>query len=292
VDFAERNYGRLFLSVTCLLVVFRLFGWQPGQAFILGVLLVGVVLLGLPHGALDPMVAKECFGKRPGFSLPLFYGLYAAAAFCYTLAWWEWPALGLTSFLTIAAYHFGSDWEGSGSLLSRCAYGATIVTLPALSHPAQVTAVYEALGFTSPQFLIQVSRVVAVSAGCVALASAAWRRDRNDLIELLCILAGAIVLQPLLFFACYFALLHSPRHLLQTSRSVGITHIATIARMTAPVLLATLLLAVVFFAVLRGTRVENRIVYIVFVGLAALTIPHMTLEILAQRVGEKNGLAS
>jgi Brp/Blh family beta-carotene 15,15'-monooxygenase len=290
MDFAERYYGRIFLSSICLLVFCSLLGLQPGTTVSLGVLVAGVVLLGLPHGALDPMVAKERFGNRPGFSLPLFYGLYATAAVCYTIAWWKWPAFGLTSFLAIAAYHFGSDWEGRGSLLSRCAYGASIVTLPALSHPAQVTAAYEALGFTFPQLLIQVSTVVAVSAGCVAMASAAYRRCRTDLIELLCIFAGAIVLQPLLFFACYFALLHSPRHLLQTARSVGITHVASIARMTAPVLLATLLLAAVFFAFLQGRRVDDRLLYVVFVGLAALTIPHMTLEILAERAGEKHGL--
>jgi Brp/Blh family beta-carotene 15,15'-monooxygenase len=292
MDFAERYYGRIFLSATCLLVCCRLLGLQPGTTVSLGILVAGVVLLGLPHGALDPMVAKERFGDRPGFSLPLFYGLYAAAAVCYTLAWWKWPAFGLTSFLAIAAYHFGSDWEGRGSLLSRCAYGASIVTLPAFSHPAQVTAVYGALGFTSPQLLIQVSTVIAITASGIALASAAYRRCGTDLIELLCIFAGAVAVQPLLFFVCYFALLHSPRHLLQTARSVGITDVASIARITAPVLLATLLLAAVFLAVLQGKRVDNRILYVVFVGLAGLTIPHMILERLAERAGEKHGFTS
>jgi Brp/Blh family beta-carotene 15,15'-monooxygenase len=292
MDFAERYYGRIFLSATCLLVCCSLLGLQPGTTVSLGILVASVVLLGLPHGALDPMVAKGCFGNRPGFSLPLFYGLYATAAVCYTLVWWKWPAFGLSTFLAIAAYHFGSDWECRGSLLSRCAYGASIVTLPALSHPAQVSAVYEVLGSTSPQWLIQVSTVVAVCAGCIALASAAYRRCGTDLIELLCILAGAVVLHPLLFFVCYFALLHSPRHLLQTARSVGITRVSAIARMTAPVLLATLLLAAVFLAVLEGRRVDNRILYVVFVGLAGLTIPHMILERLAERAGEKHGFTS
>lgn len=281
MDFAERNHGRIFLFTTCVLVFFRLIGLQPGPILSLGFLVAGVVLVGLPHGALDPMVAKECFGRRKGFSLPLFYGLYGASALLYTLVWWKWPEFGLASFLAIAAYHFGSDWEGRGSLLSRCAYGSTIVTLPALSHPTQVAAVYEALGVADPLLLIQVSTVVAVFAGCAAVASPAWRTRRPDLIEQLAIVTGALLLQPLLFFVCYFALLHSPRHLLQTARSVGILHLATIARVTAPILLATLLPAAVFLAMLRGKGVDNRILHVVFGGLAALTAPHMILERLA-----------
>jgi len=291
MDFAERNYGWLFISATCLLVFLRLLGVQPGPALSLGLLVAGVVLLGLPHGALDPMVAKESFGDRQGLTLPLFYTLYAGAALLYTLVWWKWPAFGLASFLSIAAYHFGSDWEDRGSLLSRCAYGSAIVTLPALSHPTQVAEVYQALGVVHPLLLIQVSTVVAVFAGCAAVASAAWRRGGGDLMEQLCIVAGAMLLQPLLFFVCYFALLHSPRHLFETARSVGISHLATIARATAPILLATMLLAAVFLAVQQGRRVDSRILYVVFVGLAALTVPHMILERLAGRGGNQRGLA-
>jgi Brp/Blh family beta-carotene 15,15'-monooxygenase len=292
MDFAERNDGRLFLFMTGIFVILRVFGFQPGPTLSLGLLVGGVVLLGLPHGALDPMVARQCFGDRKGFALPIFYTLYAAAALLYTLVWWEWPAFGLTSFLAIAAYHFGSDWEDRGGLLSRCAYGSTIVALPALSHPVQVAIVYEALGVAHPHFLIQVSTVVAVAAGCAAIADAAWRRCWNDLMEQLCIVAGAILLQPLLFFVCYFALLHSPRHLLQTARSVGISRVTTIARVTAPILLATFLLAAAFLAVLPGKRIDERILYVVFVGLAALTVPHMILERLARRVTDRRTVAA
>ena len=229
------------------------------------------------------MVAKRCFADSPGVTLPIFYMLYAAAALLYTLVWWKWPACGLASFLAIAAYHFGSDWENRGSLLSRCAYGTTIVILPALAHPAQVAAVYQALGVVHPQLLLQVSSFVAMLAAGLAIVSGAWRwrSCRNDMVEVVCIVAGAILLQPLFFFVCYFALLHSPRHLLQTARSLGIAHLAEIARVIAPVVLLTLLLAAILFAVLHGKRIDDRILYVIFVGLAALTVPHMILEKLA-----------
>jgi Brp/Blh family beta-carotene 15,15'-monooxygenase len=226
------------------------------------------------------MVAQQCFGDRDGFKLSVFFIFYAAAALLYALVWWQWPGFGLASFLAIAAYHFGSDWENRGSLLSRCAYGATVVTLPALAHPAQVAAVYQALGVVRPQMLLHVSTIVAVLAGGLAVGSGVWRwrTCRSDLVEVVCIVAGAILLQPLLFFVCYFGLLHSPRHLLQTARSVGIARLATIARVTAPGVLATVLAAAVFLILLHGKRLDDRILCVVFVGLAALTVPHMILE--------------
>jgi len=285
MEFAEHNYSRLFVATTALLALLSLLGWQPGPALSIGILVAAVTLLGLPHGALDPMVAQHCFGGRQGFKLSIFFTLYAAVALLYALVWWQWPEFGLASFLAIAAYHFGSDWENRSSLLARCAYGATIVTLPALAHPAQVAAVYQALGVVRPQPLLHVSSLVAVVAAGVAVSSGVWRWRicRSDLMEVICIVAGAILLQPLLFFVCYFGLLHSPRHLLQTARSVGIARLATIARVTAPNVLATVLAAAVFLLILHGKRLDDRILCVVFAGLAALTVPHMILEQLAAK---------
>jgi Brp/Blh family beta-carotene 15,15'-monooxygenase len=286
MEFAERNYGRVFLGTTSVLVLLSMFGLQPGPASTLGLFVAGVVLLGLPHGALDPMVAQQFFRDYRGLLLPLFYATYFALSLLYTLLWWKWPTFGLSSFLVIAAFHFGSDWEGRGSLLSRLAYGFTIVALPAASHPVQVATIYQGLGVARSLPLMHVSVVVALCAGPVAVASAArrWRKGRSDLVEFLCIVAAGLLLQPLLFFVCYFALLHSPRHLLMTARSVGISRLTTIARVTAPILFVTLLFASVFLAIIQRRSLEENVLYVVFVGLAALTVPHMLLDkIVSQR---------
>jgi hypothetical protein len=68
--------------------------------------------------------------------------------------------------------------------------------------------------------------------------------------------------------------------------------VTTIARVTAPILLATFLLAAAFLAVLPGKRIDERILYVVFVGLAALTVPHMILERLARRVTGRRTVAA
>jgi hypothetical protein len=50
-------FGALFPSVTLILIVAAASGIRPETPIILVLLVVGVVILGLPHGALDPLVA-------------------------------------------------------------------------------------------------------------------------------------------------------------------------------------------------------------------------------------------
>lgn len=88
-----------------------------------------------------------------------------------------------------------------------------------------------------------------------------------------------IVLDPLLYFTVYFCLLHSPRHLFETARSIGLSSLVSIARAAAPIVIATLVLAAVLWRLLPGASLDAQLLQIVFIGLACLTIPHMLLEV-------------
>jgi len=277
---AQRFYQRIFMVLTGLLVVGALGGYRLSPAAALACLVVGVVGLGLPHGALDPQVARKAWGARRGFPRVAFYGAYAALALGYCLVWRWQPSLGLCGFLAIGAVHFGSDWQDRGAWWSRLAYGLTIVTLPALSHPAEVTRIYALLGTTSAREIVDASRGVALAAvvvgGIGAILQFAPRR--SDLIEYLFILAGGLVLEPLLFFACYFSLLHSPRHLLETAADLGIGTLGSVFFQTLPVYGATLVLLAILYWAAPGISLDGRLLQTLFIGLASLTVPHLLLE--------------
>jgi hypothetical protein len=49
-------------------------------------------------------------------------------------------------------------------------------------------------------------------------------------------------------------------------------------------LIATILLGLLFYANLHGASMSGRIEMTVFIGLAALTVPHMLLETVATRI--------
>jgi len=283
IALAGRWYGRVFIAATALLLCAARLGRQLSPTATLAVLVAGVIFLGLPHGALDPMVAGKAFTGRRGDTTAVFYVAYLALVLGYWSLWNRFPTLGLSSFLLIAAFHFGSDWEGRGNVLTRCAYGCAIVTLPALRFPAEVVSIYAMLGTVHASALVALSRVLAPVAVGIAVIGAAlqFQRHRNDLLELLTITAGAILLHPLVFFTCYFTLLHSPRHLLETAEGLGMTRLRSIYLATLPVLLATLLLGVIAYGLLPHIGTPARLLRVVFIGLAALTVPHMLLDTLA-----------
>jgi Brp/Blh family beta-carotene 15,15'-monooxygenase len=281
---AERWYGRVFIATTVLLLCAALLGYQLSPNATLAVLVAGVILLGLPHGALDPRVARKAFAGQRGYTTTVFYAAYLALVLGYWVLWNRFPTLGLISFLLIAAFHFGSDWEGRGNYLTRCAYGCAIVTLPSLRFPAEVVSIYGMLGTEHASGLVALSKVLAPVAVGIALIGAVLQflRHRNDLFQLLTITVGALLLHPLVFFTCYFTLLHSPRHLLETAEGLGMTKLKNIYLATLPVLLATLLLGAIAYGLLPHVGTNARLLRIVFIGLAALTVPHMLLDTLAQ----------
>jgi Brp/Blh family beta-carotene 15,15'-monooxygenase len=281
---AERWYGRIFIATTVLLLCAALLGYQPSPNATLAVLVAAVILLGLPHGALDPMVARKAFTGQRGYTTAVFYVAYLALVLGYWVLWNQLPTLGLASFLLIAAFHFGSDWEGRGNYLTRCAYGCAIVTLPSLGFPAEVVSIYGMLGTEHASGLVALSKVLAPVAVGIALIGAVLQflRHRNDFFELLTITSGTLLLHPLVFFTCYFTLLHSPRHLLETAEGLGMTKLKNTYLATLPVLLATLLLGAIAYGLLPHVDTNARLLRIVFIGLAALTVPHMLLDTLAQ----------
>jgi Brp/Blh family beta-carotene 15,15'-monooxygenase len=275
----------LFPSITLLLVFATTSGVRMNQPLILMILIAGVVSLGLPHGSLDPLVARKLYGANRHFTMLRFVVIYTLIAAVCTVGWMAAPNIALPIFLLISALHFASDWEKRGSFWGRASYGACVVTVPTLHHAETVQHIYLTLGGTDASGIVSVSRSIAwIVAVAAVLSLLAQIRGRwRDCVELVCIVLGGVLLSPLIFFACYFCLLHSPRHLSDTSRDLGIRGIRAIAAAVVPTVAATLVLATILWHFLPTVRANDRILDIVFIGLAALTVPHMLLTEMNER---------
>ena len=276
----ERPVLALVFSLgTTLLVIAFLCGMAINAPLILLILVTGVVLLGLPHGALDPRVARQLFAGTRRFTMARFLLGYILLAGACIAGWLAAPNLALCIFLLISAVHFGSDWGCRGSAWGRTAYGACIVSVPALRHAEAVRQIYGELGATAASGIVHVSSLVAIAAVTVAFVSLIGqiRLRWQDCLELTVIVLGALALPPLAFFTCYFCLLHSPRHLLAAAGEVGLRSLPAIAAAVAPMVVATLLLAALVWRFLPAKNLTGHVLEIVFIGLAALTVPHMFL---------------
>lgn len=281
MTWSHRYEGMLFLSVLAACVALTLTASAPGMMLSAVLLGVGVILFGLPHGSLDVLVARRIFRLTKISAFAIFFAAYMGLSAVYGLIWWWLPTTALAAFLAISALHFSTDWERRGSLMTRLAYGLAIVTLPALGHAGEVRAIYRALGASAPDGLLLAAKIIAIPASFVALV-AAYRQRRSgsrDLIEVASIILGGIVLSPILYFICYFCFLHSPRHLFTTAREEHIESLGQIVRHTfAPTLVVVAAVAAIFTrpAFLLSA---DRLLQVIFVGLAVLTVPHMILKV-------------
>ena len=78
---AESWFGRAFVVATVLLVAAAILGARLSNSTTLFILVAGVVALGLPHGALDPMVARKAFATHLRYNSLIFYAGYLLAVF-------------------------------------------------------------------------------------------------------------------------------------------------------------------------------------------------------------------
>jgi Brp/Blh family beta-carotene 15,15'-monooxygenase len=269
----------LFPAITLLLVAAALTGRSLNAPIALALLAGGVVCLGLPHGSLDLLVARHLFNRDRRFTTARFLLAYALIAAICASVWLAFPSISLTIFLLISALHFASDWQQRGWLLGRVAYGACIVTVPVLHHAEVVRQIYVQLGATGASEIVRASGIIALLAAPVALVSllSHIRLRLRDIVELGVILVSAWVLPPLVFFLCYFCFLHSPRHLMKTAHEVGLRSPVQILAAVLPMVAATLVLAAILWRFLPANQSSSRILEIIFIGLAALTVPHMLL---------------
>jgi len=239
-----------------------------------------VVVFGLPHGALDPWIAEKIgLGRTPGQAIT-FNLAYLAVAAAVVLVWLWVPTLSLLVFLAISAWHFSGDWEGSLNRAWRLCGGLLLLLMPIGFHTETVASLFSHLSGQSGADLARALSLPGWFLGSAMLALigwAAWHRHWTCVLEFSLLLALAYLTPPLIYFALYFCLLHSPRHLLGLFRSANPRERPRLLRMTVTYTIATLLLAAVLWWLWSAQPLDSLILRLVFIGLAAVTVPHMML---------------
>lgn len=249
-----------------------------------------VAVLGLPHGALDLPMAEVLWPLRTRRDRTVFFIRYIGIAASVGLLWWLAPGAALAVFLIYSALHFSGDWREDGPLW-RVAGGASAIGAPAAFHLQEVATIFAALGpAVHADTIAQITAACGLAAGaCAVLAillTGGFAHRHLAILELAAIWLGAAILPPLLFFTVYFCLLHSVRHLTLTLDALPDRSHAL--RSAAAITVVTLVGAGVGVGLLvLGAQVdaETSLMRVLFIGLAALTVPHMVLVDLFSRTG-------
>ena len=272
--------------------------WRPiplgAQLLILG---GGVALTGMPHGALDGRLARTWLRPKLGRSWAVWFtSIYLLLSAAVLAAWLVWPVASLVGFLLISAWHFGSGDAAAADAPPRLwavesvVRGGLVLSLPAVFHPAEVGVLFDWLIPATAGGGTGVAAGLAASAWLFIPAAAAvllWHAARGHVFaasELLLLPLVFAALPPLLGFAVYFCVWHAPRHLLEW---LDAADAAVLARAAFPATAVTLLAmagaAWWLSAGVAAASVPAATVRVLFVGLSALTVPHMLLDAAAER---------
>jgi len=238
-----------------------------------------IVLLGVPHGALDPVYAQAWPGIQGRAAWVFFVWSYLLLATWVIAVWWRAPTFFLWGFLTISVLHFSGDLAAGTPPWARFFYGGAVIVLPAALHADELTRLFTLL--TSPEsaaWVVPALQVMAwpwLAALLVAVVLSA-RRDTVVALEVLAVSVLALTAPPLIGFTVFFCAMHSPRHMLRTQMFAGMTLPALAAVALWPMLGVFLMAAGAWYG-LPDSSLDARLVQFIFVALAALTVPHMLL---------------
>ena len=249
--------------------------------------LAGIVMIGLPHGAYDGAVAIHLGIIKRFSSFVKFMIIYVALAALVVTIWMIAPIISLIIFLTISMLHFGAgdikNGQGVLGFSEALAHGGLAIVGISQFHRSEVDEIFSYLINNDTTYVwlaIDILTVVTVFAiiTCVlqALNNSKWSVTVLELLLLGIIYAVA---PPLLGFAIYFCCVHSARHFRKIYASIKQSVSTTSIRNQAILFTSISWIAagIAFWMFADFANPGPTIMRITFIGLAALTVPHMLL---------------
>jgi Brp/Blh family beta-carotene 15,15'-monooxygenase len=265
--------------------------------------IAAILLLGVPHGGLDGAVARRVGWPAGLVPWLVFHLCYLALAATVALLWWLYPLPSLAIFLFVSALHFGaSDIADIGATETGVSGNGTVSTglpksnrdwLPWIAHgglvciaipslqPALVTPIFAILVGTENASLLMagITQLFLPWSFClVVYCGYAYLKPhyRKPLLGLLLLVGLASILPPLISFSLYFCVWHSRGHLSRLWRSLALQDRARSLYEAAIYTGAAWICAGLSFYFLQGSAITS-VIQLTFIGLAALTLPHMML---------------
>jgi Brp/Blh family beta-carotene 15,15'-monooxygenase len=267
-------------------------GWQVGFAVI-------ALALGIPHGAVDHLVALPATSKS---KLVLLIIGYVAIAILAVLVILHWNKLGFQLVLAMSAFHFGfgdaafvAEQDRLSGRQRMKPKTQNMFAISAGSIPVLIPLLNEstasALREINPVLITWASDIAPQLKFLVAfffvttLVLLITEKRMREVIDLSLLALLALIAPPLVAFAVYFGCWHAMRH---TARLTLILPKALIAAEKnnprgsflaavipgLPALFGTVVIALLI-AVLDTTNIDASYLWYLLVVVWALTVPHM-----------------
>ena len=280
-----RVQGALFSVVAFGLSVASIFIERSDSMSQLTTIAVLIFILGVPHGALDPLFAGKLFPIEDAKNWFKFFFYYVFLATLVIGLWMLYPVLFMFFFLAMSTLHFSRDLNPQTPFTTKLLYGGAAIVLPNLLHSSNMSSLFSIiLGSQNSELVIRI--LVLIAPAWILLLLCAifieFKRDRAQALEMSALTLMAICAQPLIAFTAYFCLMHSIRHILRAQKYLLVSWGQMLVTAVWPMAIVGL---VVYMSWGWGwgwgwgwpDSEYSRTIQFIYVGLAALTLPHVLL---------------
>ncbi len=271
------------------------------------ILIAGILLGGVPHGAIDHIIQKEK-NKLEGrtYQVFKFYAQYLLVMGIYGALWYLFPVLSLLIFLLITSWHFGetdlfeikfkSDFFRS---FYYVLYGLWLIAYLLVSHQKEVNLILETMNVPwLDRFLISILKIqetllfYMVFVG-IAIAAILMILKKNFSTTLFLSITFIFLLAwiPLyLAFTLYFTAWHSLRSLGQIGIYLKTKNtMLEILKLTLPNTLLAILFLIGLYYFWIQKYPSGSFVLLIFILLSLLTMPHFLIMHTVFTTSQKKG---
>ena len=248
--------------------------------------LISIIVLGIPHGGLDAAISRKKGWSKTKIHTVYFHVFYLSLTSLIIVLWYFFPLISLILFLTISALHFSySDLNNSKDIRidALISHGGIV---PIIISYFQADLVLEFFSILSGQenaaiVITIINYLIFPWAAFFVIYTFNVIRKKTysfNYTQLLLMLILALIFPPLVSFSIYFCIIHSPRHIFIILNEMN-SHerLRAIKETIFYSLTAFLLMFTVGYFLASSYIITDSIIKVVFIGLAALTVPHMIL---------------
>ena len=285
------KYHTILLFVLSLFFLILKIDFQINSIALICFFLIATI--GVSHGSLDHLKGiklLKIFNIQNKLS---FYFIYILISLIVICSWLIFPLFTLSTFLIIAAYHFGKEDSVFGKIrkfklsnLFLFLKGSLIILSPLYFHTDETIKIFEILDVKFNQYN---DNLIMILIGlCLVSNFFINKYIFLSLLDSLTVIFLNVNFEPLLAFTIYFCFLHSIRHSLSLIESINSKNfkkgLVSFLKKALPLTIVTTLVFLIAIALLnKYSSLDYAILKVVFIGLASLTFPHILLEYLLEK---------
>jgi Brp/Blh family beta-carotene 15,15'-monooxygenase len=285
LDFRKKGFYRYLFGLLIVLIYNLLYSTNVDIAnyFNYLSLLVGLLWVGIPHGALDHLLTKN---KKT--SLFNFIASYLLIVGLYLLLWQFLPLFSLLVFVVYSSFHFGESEiiQNKESVktfkeyLKAFAFGFTILTFIISTHLDESINIIQKMTNVSDLFFLEINRQfiqVILSLFSFSFILAQYlQTKKSSIISLLLLLIAGMFVPLMLAFGLYFILQHSYNAWTHLQKGLQLNSLE-LHKKSALFTFGAVLIFVTITFLIRDSSNLQALWTNFFVFIACISLPHFVL---------------